>query len=101
MKKKNLYFAIVDFEKAFHRVPSGFVRWTIRKLNVDKWIIKTIIAMYEFSNSAAKVNIVCNKFNVKVGINQEFVLNPLLFIMVLEEIKRVWKWSTMRNGLYK
>ena len=69
-KKKNLYFAFVDLEKAFDRVPRGVVRWVTRTLNVDEWLIKAIMAMYEFSNSAVRVNYaVGNTFNVKVGVH--------------------------------
>ena len=63
--KKNLHFAFVNLEKAFNRVPRGIVRWAMRKLNVDEWVIGLTMAMQEFSNSAVKVNnSVGNKFNV-------------------------------------
>ena len=43
------------------------------------------MAMYEFSNSAVRVdNTVGNKFNVKISVHQRSVLSTLLFIMVLE-----------------
>ena len=81
-KKKNFYFAFADLEKAFDG-------WAMRKLNADVWLIETIMAMYEFSNSAIRVHsTVGNKFNVKVGIRQGSVLIPLLFIMVLETLSR-------------
>ena len=35
-KKKNLYFVIIDLEKAFDRVPRGLARWAMRKLHVDE-----------------------------------------------------------------
>ena len=64
---KKEYHCFVDLEKAFNNVCRGVVRWAIRKLNVDEWLIETIMAMYEFSNNAARVNnTVGNKFNVKV-----------------------------------
>ena len=31
-KKKQLYFAFVDLEKAFDKVPTDVVRWAMRKL---------------------------------------------------------------------
>ena len=44
--KKNLFFVFVDLEKAFDRVPRDIVRWAMRKLNIDEWLIETVMAMY-------------------------------------------------------
>ena len=85
--KKNLFFVFVDLEKAFDRVPRNTVRWAMRKLNIDEWLIETVMAMYELSNSAVRVNnSVGSKFSVKVGVHQGSLLSPLLFIMVLEAL---------------
>ena len=63
-------------EKAFDRVPRGVVRWAMRKRNVDEWLTETIMATYDFSNSAVRVNnTIGNKFNVKVGVHQGSVLS--------------------------
>ena len=100
-KKKNLYFMFVDLEKAFNRVPRDVVRWAMRKLNVDEWLIETIMAMCEFSNSAVRVdNTVGNKFNVKVGIHQESVLSPLKFIVFLEALSREFRSGLPWEMLY-
>ena len=45
-KKKKLYYAFVDLEKEFDRVPKEVVRWALRKLGVDKWLIRTVMALY-------------------------------------------------------
>ena len=37
-KKKKLYYAFVDLEKEFDRVPRGVVRWALRTLGVDEWL---------------------------------------------------------------
>ena len=36
-KKKKLYYASVDIEKAFDRVQREVVKWALRKLGVDEW----------------------------------------------------------------
>ena len=45
-KKKKLYYAFVDLEKAFNRVPREVVRWALRKLGVDEWLIRIVMALY-------------------------------------------------------
>ena len=88
-------------EKALDRVPRGIVRWAMRKLNVDEWLIETIMAMYEFSNSAVRVNnTVGDKFSVKVGIHQGSVLSLWLFIIVLEALSREFRSGLPWEMLY-
>ena len=36
----------MDLEKAFDRVPGEVVRWALRKLGVDEWLFRTIMASY-------------------------------------------------------
>ena len=45
-KKKKLYYAFVNLEKTFESVPGEVVRWTLRKLGVDEWLIRTVMALY-------------------------------------------------------
>ena len=40
-KNKKLFLAFVDLEKAFDRVPRKVLWWSMRKLGVDEWIVKT------------------------------------------------------------
>ena len=46
-KGKKLYFAFVDLEKAFDRVPREVTRWALRNAGVDEWLAKAVMAMYE------------------------------------------------------
>ena len=46
-KNKKLYFAFVDFEKAFDRVPRKVIWWAMRKLGIEEWIVRFVQAMYK------------------------------------------------------
>ena len=48
----------------------------IRKLCVNKWLIRAVVTMYRNSNSVIRVNnIVVDKFDVEVGVHQASVLS--------------------------
>ena len=80
-KKKELWMAFVDLEKAFDRVPREIVWWALRVVGVDEWIVKAIQAMYDGATTAVRLRDRESKeFGVKVGVHQGFVLSPLLFI---------------------
>jgi len=53
-KRKKLYFAFVDLEKAFDRVPREVTRWAIRKAGVDEWLVKAVMAMYEGAQTVVR-----------------------------------------------
>ena len=46
-RKRPLFFAFVDLEKAFHRVPHAVLEWSRRELIVDDWLIKVIMSIQE------------------------------------------------------
>ena len=45
-KQKRLYFAFVNFEKAFGRVSSEVVQWALRKLGEENWLFRVVQSMY-------------------------------------------------------
>ena len=82
-----LYFAFVDLEKAFDRVPRKVVWWALRKMGVSETLVKTVQAMYHNARARVKVgSSLSEEFEVKVGVHQGSVLSPLLFIIVLEAL---------------
>jgi len=88
-KKKDLWMAFIDLEKAFDRVPREVVWWALRSLGVDEWLVTVIKAMYADTSTMVKLNGgVTRGFGVKVGVHQGSVLSPLLFIIVLEALSR-------------
>ena len=100
-KKKKLYFAFVDLEKAFDRVPRDVVWWAMRKLGVEEWLVKVVQSMYHNVRSRVRVNgEFSDEFEVKVGVHQGSVLSPLLFIMVLEALSQEFRTGCPWELLY-
>ena len=46
-KHRELWWAFVDLEKAFDRVPRKVVEWAMRKLGVEEWLVRAVMAMYK------------------------------------------------------
>jgi hypothetical protein len=100
-KKKDLWMAFVDLEKAFDRVPREVVWWALQSLGVDEWIVSVIKAMYEDATTVVKVNGRESKaFRVRVGVHQGSVLSPLLFVIVLEALSREFRDGLPLELLY-
>ena len=91
-KKKELWMAFVDLEKAFDRVPREVVWWALRVVGVDEWIVKVIQAMYDEVTTAVRLRDGDSKeFGVKVRVHQGSVLSPLLFTIVLEALSKEFR----------
>ena len=89
---KNLYFAFVDLEKAFNRVPRQVIWWAMRKLGVQEWLIHWVQSLYRGARSSMRIGDTnSEEFQVKVGVHQGSVLSPLLFIMFLEALLREFR----------
>jgi hypothetical protein len=88
-KRRELWMAFVDLEKAFDRVPREVLWWALRRLGVEGGMIRLIKAMYAGSTTAVKVQGEgTESFEVRVGVHQGSVLSPLLFVMVMEALSR-------------
>ena len=100
-KKQELWMAFVDLEKAFDRVPREVVWWALRRVGVEEWLVKVIMAMYEGVTTAIKVGgSESEAFAVKVGVHQGSVLSPLLFIIVLEALSQNFRVGLPWELLY-
>ena len=100
-KNRKLYFAFVDLEKAFDRVPKKVIWWAMRKHGIEEWIMQFVQAMYKNTRSKVKVsNTYSEEFGVKVGVHQGSVLSLLLFIIVLTALPREFCTGTPWELLY-
>jgi hypothetical protein len=100
-KHKSLFFAFVDLEKAFDRVPRIVLWWALRSLGVEEWVVRVTQAMYQHARSVVRVNSeYSQEFEVKVGVHQGSVLSPLLFICVMEALSRDFRRGCPWELLY-
>ena len=96
-----LYFAFVDLEKAFDRIPRAVLWWALRSLGVEEWAVRVIQGMYSNARSRVRVNgQLSDEFKVQVGVHQGSVLSPLLFILVLEALSREFRTGVPWELLY-
>ncbi|KAK9541149.1 hypothetical protein VZT92_001216 [Zoarces viviparus] len=84
-----VYMCFVDLEKAFDRVPRGFLWRVLREYGVPDPLQRAIRSLYDCSRSC--VRILGNKsdtFPVGVGLRQGCPLSPVLFVTFMDRISR-------------
>ena len=98
---KGLCMAFVELEKAFDGVPRKVIRWSLRKLGVEGWIVGLVQGMN--ANARSRVCVgewYSEAFKAKVGVHQGSVLSPLLFIIVIEALSREFRSGIIFKDLY-
>ena len=100
-RNRELYFVFVDLEKAFDRVPREVVWWALRRLEVEEWLVRVVMAMYDGAFAQVRVGgELSDEFPVRVGVHQGSALSPLLFIIVLEALSRDFRRGLPWELLY-
>ena len=60
-------------------------RWALRKLGVNKWFIRSVMALYTEACTVVRTDAgLGESFEVNVGLHQGSVLIPLLFAAVMD-----------------
>jgi hypothetical protein len=100
-KGKELFYAFIDLEKAYDRVPREVTRWAMRKLGVAEWMVSAVMALYEGARTVVRTEDgESESFEVKVGLHQGSVLSPLLFLIVMEAVTRNFRGGLPWELLY-
>ena len=60
------------------------MRWEMRKLGAEEWLVSAVMSMYTGAKTVRTVYSNSNGFEVKVGIYQGSALNPLRWKLYLE-----------------
>jgi len=91
----------VDLEKAFDRVPREVIRWAMRTLGVEEWLVSAVMSMYTGAKTVVRsVYGNSNSVEVKVGMHQGSALSPLLFVMVMGAFSREFRVALPWELLY-
>ena len=70
-------------------VPKEVVRWALRKLGAEEWLIRTVMALYTEAYTVVRTDAgLSERFEVKVDLHQGSVLSPLLFATVMDVVTR-------------
>ena len=57
---------------------------------MDEWLIRTVMALYRETCTVVKTDAgLSESFEVKVGLQQDTVLSPLLFAIVMDVVSNV------------
>ena len=50
-KHRELWWAFIDLEKAFDRVPMKAVEWAMRKFGVEEWLARAVMMWFYVTHS--------------------------------------------------
>jgi len=79
VKGKKPYFGFVDLEKAFDRVLREVIRWAMRKLGVEEWLVSAVMSMYTGAKTVVRtVYGNSSGSELKDGMHQGSALRTLL-----------------------
>ena len=87
-KKKRLFCAFIDFEKAFDKIDRALMWQKLLTVNINGPFMKIIKNIYSKAKSCVRINgCYSNYFYNNIGVRQGENLSPLLFSIFLNDLK--------------
>ncbi len=97
-KKKKLYCAFIDYQKAFDLVDRKSLWTKLLACNIKGKIMKLIYNLYQNTKASVKFNNkLSQSFNCNIGVRQGDNLSPLLFVLFINYFEKFL--SEKYNGL--
>ena len=99
--KKDSYWAFLDMEKAYDKVPRRLIWAVLRWFGVPEALIEVVQAMYRDPRTTVRTAFgLSGMFPVGVGVHQGSALSPLLFILVMDYISKQVGGDRSKKLLY-
>ena len=97
-KKKRLYCAFIDYQKAFDLVDRSSLWTKLLACDIKGKIMKLIFNLYQNTKACVKLNNkISQSFNCNIGVRQGDNLSPLLFALFINDFEQ--SISEKYNGL--
>ena len=94
---KTLYYAFIDFKKAYDSIDRKKLIEVLAKFKINPQIIDLIVQMYQEDNTVIQLGKMRKKIEVTGGIRQGCYISTLLFKMVtftiIEELRSMQKYK--------
>jgi hypothetical protein len=91
-QNKDLHMFCIDLEKAYDKIPRNLMWWALDKHKVPTKYVTLIKDMY--NNVVTSVRTTdgdTNVFPINIGLHQGSALSLYLFILVIDEVTRIYK----------
>ena len=88
-KKKRVYLAFMDLEKAYDRVDRSAMWQVMRIYGIGGKVLRSIMSFYDEGKACVRVGgVVSDSFEVTVGLRQGCVMSPWMFNLYMDGVVR-------------
>ena len=100
-QKEEVFLVFVDLEKDFDWVPREVIRYPLRLNSAPEYLVDGAMSLHKGCKIAVLVDgELSSSFSVKVGAHQGSALSPLLFVMVMDVLRKDVRDGSLMELLY-
>ena len=98
---KEGYMCFVDPQKALDRVPRKVLEWALMKIGIPEDMPRSVMSLHEVAKTTVREDSeLSEEFEVKVGMNQGFVLSPFVYAVVVDVVIELARKGALSELLY-